>query len=164
MEPLDKYLSLFPDHEQALFGKAVACSRPAAHAEAVEEYRKVLARNPRCEEALSNLVAMFLEKKDHESVRRYAEMLVELQPESTRGDGSPGHAGLRRRRLSRRRALLPQPFRNGSRPVRKLVQPGRGLSQDGQSRKGRAGLPPGHRAEAAIARRRISTWAWRTRN
>jgi len=52
------------------------------HAEAVEQYRKVLARNPKCEEALSNLVAMFLEEKDHESVPRYAEMLCELQADS----------------------------------------------------------------------------------
>ena len=80
--PLEKYLSLFPDHEQALFGKAVALQQTGKHAESVEQYRKVLARNPRCEEALSNLVAMFLEKKDHESVRRYAEMLCELQPDS----------------------------------------------------------------------------------
>ena len=29
MEPLDKYLRLFPEHEQALFGKAVAYNRPA---------------------------------------------------------------------------------------------------------------------------------------
>ena len=59
--------SCFPDHEQALFGKAVALQQTGRHAEAVEHYRKVLARNPRCEEALSNLVAMFLEKKDPES-------------------------------------------------------------------------------------------------
>jgi len=63
--PLDKYISLFPDHEQAMFGKAVALQQTGKHAESVEIYRKVLARNPRCEEALSNLVAMFLEKHDH---------------------------------------------------------------------------------------------------
>ena len=58
------------------------CSRPGRLAEAAEHYRKVLARNPRCEEALANLVSVFLEKKDHRPVRRYAEMLAELQPES----------------------------------------------------------------------------------
>src|SRR6266567_7448045 len=82
LEPLEKYLHLHPEHEQALFGKAVVFQQGGRHAESVDLYRKVLARNPRCEEALSNLVAMFLEKKDPESVRRYAEMLVELQPES----------------------------------------------------------------------------------
>src|ERR1039457_1563463 len=79
---LEKYLSLHPDHEQALFGQAVALQQTGKHAAAVEQYRKVLARNPRCEEALSNLVAMFLEKKDNASVRRYADMLIEIQPDS----------------------------------------------------------------------------------
>src|ERR1041384_3198995 len=82
LAPIEKYLTQFPDHEQALFGKAVVLQQTGKHAEAVEFYRKVLSRNPRCEEALSNLVAMFLERKDPESVRRYAEMLAELQPES----------------------------------------------------------------------------------
>src|ERR1019366_8439382 len=52
LQPLDKYLSLHPDHEQALFGQAVALQQTGKHAAAVEQYRKVLARNPRCEEAL----------------------------------------------------------------------------------------------------------------
>src|SRR5665647_2888192 len=73
LPPLEKYLSLHPDHEQALFGQAVALQQTGKHAAAVELYRKVLARNPRCEEALSNLVAVFLEKKDNASVRRYAD-------------------------------------------------------------------------------------------
>ena len=42
----------------------------------------MLARNPKCEDALANLVAMFLERKDSESVRRYSAMLAELQPDS----------------------------------------------------------------------------------
>src|ERR1035438_5967657 len=42
----------------------------------------MLAHNPRCEEVLSNLVAMFLDKRDHDSVRRYAAMLSEIQPDS----------------------------------------------------------------------------------
>src|SRR5436309_317373 len=62
--------------------EAAALHQTGRHAEAVEHYRRVLARNPKSEEALSNLVAMFLEKKDPQSVRRYAEMLVELQPDS----------------------------------------------------------------------------------
>lgn len=82
MTPLEKYLSLVPDHEQALLGAAVALQQTGKHAEAVEQYRKVLARNPRSEEALSNLIAMFLEKKDLASAQRYAAMLAEMQPES----------------------------------------------------------------------------------
>ena len=82
LTPLEKYLSLFPEHEQALFCQAVALQQTGKHAEAVEQYRKVLACNPRCEEALSNLIAMFLEKRDHASVRRYAAMLSEIQPDS----------------------------------------------------------------------------------
>ena len=87
----------------------------------MEHYRKVLARNPRCEEALSNLVAMFLEKKDPESVRRYAEMLVELQPESTVAMEALATLAFYRRRLSYRGAVLPQPFRNPCRSLRELV-------------------------------------------
>src|ERR1039458_383824 len=55
LTPLEKYLSLYPEHEQALFGQAVALQQTGKHAEAVEQYRKVLARNPRCEEVLCNL-------------------------------------------------------------------------------------------------------------
>jgi tetratricopeptide (TPR) repeat protein len=83
MDPLDKYLDLFPNDEQALFGKAVALQQTGQFAEAVEEYRKVLARNPRSEEALANLTIILLDKKDYQLLRRYAEMLAELQPEST---------------------------------------------------------------------------------
>ena len=143
--PLEKYLSLFPDHEQALFGQAVALQQTGKHAEAVEQYRKVLARNPRCEEALSNLVAMFLEKKDHASVRRYAEMLTRNPARFAHGHRSPRHPRLSGRRLRHRRAALPHPGRSRARPLRELVQPGRGLSQDGQltrRRRRRTSRPP----------------------
>ena len=36
LEPLDKFLSQFPDHEQALFGKAVVLQQTERHAEAVD--------------------------------------------------------------------------------------------------------------------------------
>src|ERR1039458_2420025 len=42
LTPLEKYLSLYPEHEQALFGQAVALQQTGKHAEAVEQYRKVL--------------------------------------------------------------------------------------------------------------------------
>ena len=77
-----RYLAAFPEQEQALFGKAVALQQIGRPQEAVEYYRKVLARNPRSEEALSNLVALFLERKDVEAVRHWAAMLAELKPES----------------------------------------------------------------------------------
>ena len=79
---LDEYLSLFPENEQAIFGRAVSFHQTGRHAEAATCYRKVLARNPRSEEALANLVAMFQEKRDVDSLRRYAAMLAELRPES----------------------------------------------------------------------------------
>src|ERR1035437_9513970 len=82
LTPLEKYLSLHPDHEQALFGHAVARRQTGRRAAAVELYRRVLAPNPGCKEALSSLVALFLEKKDNASVRRYADMLIEIQPDS----------------------------------------------------------------------------------
>ena len=81
-------------------------------------------------------------------MRRYAEMLAELQPESpvamealaslAFADGDYLTAARYCRNLAER----------GPRPFRKLVQPGRGLSQDGQPPEGRAGIPAGHRAEA----------------
>ena len=79
---LDEYLSLFPENEQAIFGRAVSFHQTGRHAEAATCYRKVLARNPRSEEVLANLVAMFQEKRDLDSLRRYAAMLAELRPES----------------------------------------------------------------------------------
>ena len=78
----------------------MALQQTGKHAEAVEQYRKVLARNPRCEEALSNLVAMFLEKKDHASVRRYAEMLTRDPARFAHGHRSSGRPGLSGRRLT----------------------------------------------------------------
>ena len=164
LEPLDKYLSLSPDHEQALFGKAVALQQTGRHAEAVEQYRKVLARNPRCEEALSNLVAMFLEKKDNDSVRRYAEMLVELQPDSAVAMEALATLAFADGDYLDRGASLPQPVGSRSRPLRELVQPGGGLSQDGQLREGRAGLPAGRHAQPRLRPGATSTWAWRSRS
>jgi len=79
---LDEYLSLFPENEQAIFGRAVSFHQTGRHAEAATCYRRVLARNPRSEDALANLVAMFQEKRDLDSLRRYAAMLAELRPDS----------------------------------------------------------------------------------
>src|ERR1035441_1975866 len=53
LAPLDKYLSLHPDHEQALFGQAVALQQTGKHAAAVEQYRKV-----RSEEHTSELQSL----------------------------------------------------------------------------------------------------------
>jgi tetratricopeptide (TPR) repeat protein len=106
-ESLDKYLSLFPDHEPAMFARAVALQQLGRHGEAVEQYRKVLARNPRSEEALSNLVALFLDRRDGESVRRYAAMLAELRPGSSVALEALATLAFRRRGLSGCRALRP---------------------------------------------------------
>jgi tetratricopeptide (TPR) repeat protein len=82
LEPLEEYLLLFPDREQALFAKAAALQQTGRTAASVEMYRKTLARNPKNTDALSNLVSIFLDKKDSESVKRYSEMLLELQPDA----------------------------------------------------------------------------------
>jgi tetratricopeptide (TPR) repeat protein len=82
LEPLERYLTLFADHEQALFAYGVALQQLGKGAAAVEAYRKTLARNPRHADALSNLVALYLERQDSESVKRYAEMLIEVKHDS----------------------------------------------------------------------------------
>ena len=46
----NSYLQPFPDHEEALFGKAVAMQLAKRYDEAAEIYRKILARNPRSEQ------------------------------------------------------------------------------------------------------------------
>ena len=59
------------------------------------------------------------------------------------GHRGPGRPGLSGRRLRRRREALPHACRGCTRPFRTLVQPGRGVSQNGQLRKGRPSLQAG---------------------
>jgi len=81
IRPLDQYLNLSPHDEQALFGKAVACNRPAA-------YRSdgVLPQGSGAQSAVRGSAGepgeRFPRRKDHSPVRCYAERLAELQPES----------------------------------------------------------------------------------
>ena len=82
LDAFNCFVFKYPDHEEALFGKAVALQQAGRLDEATEFYQKVLLKNPKSEEALSNLTSVCLEKKDFAQARKYAEALLELNPES----------------------------------------------------------------------------------
>ena len=153
-EPLDKYLRLFPDHEQALFGKAVGPATDRPPGEAVEEYRKVLARNPRCEEALSNLVALFLEKTGPRIRPAATPRCWRNCSRIPRRHGSAGHPGLRRRRLPGRRAATAATWPKWRPTVTKTGSTWAWLTTKWAASKRPRKLPAGRRSESAFARRR----------
>ena len=68
---------------RVLFGKAVALQLLGRYEEAEGAYQRLLATDPKSEEALSNAIALCIESRDLESVKRYALRLIELSPEST---------------------------------------------------------------------------------
>jgi tetratricopeptide (TPR) repeat protein len=67
---------------RVLFGKAVALQLLGRQHEAEGAYQRLLASDPKNEEALSNLIALYIEARDIESARRYSLELLELIPES----------------------------------------------------------------------------------
>ena len=67
----------------ALFGKAVALQSLERFEEAGRMYEALLAAEPDCEEALSNLIAMSIERRDFERTADYAGRLLEIRPQST---------------------------------------------------------------------------------
>ena len=67
---------------RVLFGKAVALQLLGRHHEAEGAYQRLLAADPKSEEALSNLIALCMEAHDLENARRYSSRLLELFPES----------------------------------------------------------------------------------
>ena len=67
----------------ALFGKAVALQTLERFEEAGRMYETLLAAEPDSEEALSNLIAMSVERRDFERTSDYAERLLEIRPQST---------------------------------------------------------------------------------
>jgi tetratricopeptide (TPR) repeat protein len=67
---------------RVLFGKAVALQLLGRQHEAEGAYQRLLASDPKSEEALSNLIALCMEAHDLENARRYSLRLLELFPES----------------------------------------------------------------------------------
>ena len=67
---------------QALFGKAVALQLLRRFDEAEAAYERLVALEPKSEEAFSNLVAMSVEASDPVRVFRYSRRLLELCPDS----------------------------------------------------------------------------------
>src|SRR5579871_1545502 len=66
----------------ALFGKAVALQLLRRFDEAESTYERVLALDPRAEEALSNLIAMNIEVFDLTRIHRYSARLLKVRPKS----------------------------------------------------------------------------------
>jgi tetratricopeptide (TPR) repeat protein len=67
----------------ALFGKAVALQSLERFEEAGRMYEAVLVADPDSEEALSNLIAMSVERRDFERTSDYAARLLEICQQST---------------------------------------------------------------------------------
>jgi tetratricopeptide (TPR) repeat protein len=67
---------------RVLFGKAVALQLLGRYHEAEGAYHRLLASDPKSEEALSNLIALSIEAHDLENARRYSLRLLEISPES----------------------------------------------------------------------------------
>ena len=70
---------------RALFGKAVALQLLRRFDQAEASYQRLLALDPRVEEALANLIVMCVEVFDLERIQRYARRLVDLNPGSAAG-------------------------------------------------------------------------------
>lgn len=69
-------------NQRALFGRAVALQMLGRRNEAEAAYRRLLASDPKSEEALTNLIALYAEARDLENIRRCASRLLEVSPES----------------------------------------------------------------------------------
>jgi tetratricopeptide (TPR) repeat protein len=72
-------------HTRVLFGRAVALHQLGRHHEAADAYQRVLAAEPRSEEALGNLIALYIEAQDLDNVKRFSEWLLDISPESQIG-------------------------------------------------------------------------------
>ncbi|HUQ93939.1 MAG TPA: tetratricopeptide repeat protein [Bryobacteraceae bacterium] len=67
---------------QALFGKATALQLLDRFEEAEQVYQRLLALDPKAEEAFSNLISLSIELSDFVRVHRYSLRLLELSPHS----------------------------------------------------------------------------------
>lgn len=65
-----------------LFGKAVALQRLGRLEEAQRAYERLLARHPEWEEALANLIALNVERRELERIEEYSRRLLDLRPRS----------------------------------------------------------------------------------
>ncbi len=68
---------------RTLFGKAVALQLLRRFDEAKAAYERLLQADPKCEEALTNLIAMEISAEELEEARRYALRLLDVSPQST---------------------------------------------------------------------------------
>ena len=70
-----------PDHDRALFGKAVALHTLGRLDEAGEIYRKLLPGNASSEELLMNLIALAAARHEDQKIREYSERLLKIHPQ-----------------------------------------------------------------------------------
>src|SRR5262249_37053838 len=82
LEVFEKALKQPGDPAPALLGKASALQMSYELEEAEQTYRRVLERNPRSQDALTNLVILGLQKKDDGLVREHARGLLSVDADS----------------------------------------------------------------------------------
>jgi tetratricopeptide (TPR) repeat protein len=82
-ERIDECLAMDPAYEPALFAKAVIYHVQWEFDEALALYRQIVdGPNPKCIEALMNLITLGLQQKHYDLVRRYSRQLIALQPDA----------------------------------------------------------------------------------
>ena len=84
-------------HRRALFGKAVALQFLRRFDEAEKLYERLLAIDPYCEEALSNMIAMAMEVFELGRVQKYSQRLLELNSRSAAAYKGLGLCAIERR-------------------------------------------------------------------
>ena len=146
----DDYLAKHPDHEDALLGRGVSLQKMRRLDEAKNIYLKILAKHPRSEECLITPTEISLSEKDHDRVRQYGEMLLNVNPDAhqayealaTAAFAGSDFAGA----IKNCEGLLV--VRAGS--FRELVQPGRGASEARQFPQGGRRLRAGRAHPARV--------------
>ena len=152
LEAFGKCLEKSPGLEAALLGKGVALQLAWEFDEAVEVYEQVLRRNPNCDEARSNLIALGMQRKDYALVRQHAQALLDRDgPSQAALEGLSTAAFAEGNFEECGQALLPAGGTESAQ-LRLLVQPGRDVSKNGQAAGFRGGLS--ERGLAASGRHR----------
>jgi tetratricopeptide (TPR) repeat protein len=83
IEKTDECLRLNQSYVPALFTKAVALQLTWSLDEASDLYGQVLGHDPKCVQALMNLITLGLQQKKYDLVEQYSAKLLELQPDNT---------------------------------------------------------------------------------
>lgn len=80
-EHADECLAIDPSYSLALFAKAVTFHVMWEFDQALVLYRQIVDGDPKCVEALMNLITLGLQQKQYDIVRQYSEQLIAFQPD-----------------------------------------------------------------------------------